>query len=112
MEDGSVPSGGTKKLNIGVEEPGLSRCFWEAEHVGSNPTIYTKIMRVSYNGYYSFLPSRRRGFDSSHPLTMASRISVITSGFGPDKWGSIPWEPTGEWLVLNNSAYRKYKIGV
>jgi hypothetical protein len=22
---------------------------------------------------------------------LSSRISVITSGFGPDKWGSIPW---------------------
>ena len=57
--------------------------------------------RVSYNGYYSFLPSRRRGFDSSHPLKMASRISVITSGFGPDKWGSIPWEPTNIGIQLS-----------
>ena len=51
-------------------------------------------MQVSYNGYYSFLPSRRRRFDSSHLLKIARWCNGNTTDFGSAVSGSSPGRVT------------------
>ena len=38
-------------------------------------------MRVSYSGYYSFLPSRRRRFDSYYSLILTYGVMVSITDF-------------------------------
>ena len=51
----------------------VSICDFHSQGAGSNP-VFCSNKRVSYNGYYSSLPSLRSRFDSGYPLKKCRMI--------------------------------------
>ncbi len=52
----------------------VARLVWDQEVASSS--LAGPTMRVSYNGYYFWFPTKKRGFDSPYPLHKSSQGSL------------------------------------
>ena len=75
-----------------------SRTFRKVDKMCSNHRegTFHYTLQMSYNGYYSFLPSRRRRFDSSHLLKLSDGVIGSTIDFDSISFGSSPG-PITKW---------------
>ena len=69
---------------------------WIKRVVATGKVPSTTLMQMSYNGHYSFLPSRRRRFDSSHLLKLSISSVVELSTVNRAVLGSNPRYPANK----------------